>query len=287
MKDGFLLHYIYLYIINTYQLYTNNKCIIDNQDNVTKYKNKAQFYLKPIKFFRIFNKCSFFINQYYWKVKSADASLYYTTTDDEQKTLKEILKKTKISEFRNRLVNDYFEYCLISYLTEEDISLMEPLSSGKEVKIKSNITMITQDYYTANSTSIVGDKSPDCTLIEGTKKILIDAYDGANEDHIKKKIRKYKNTFSNADVYVFASNVARLEQLSSKNLPTFQFKRLNNDNHLETVDKIEIGTLTIDANEIHEKYFQEYERFQSEVFYWQRCENQKTIIQTDINNKEL
>lgn len=283
---GFLLIIGFLkYIYQKFELYRKNKVILNDQNNITKYKHKNQFYFHTsIKCLKIYRKCSLSINQYYWRIKSDDGSLYFTATDDEGETLISILKRSRISEFRNQLIHDYFEYCLISYVTRENISLMGLLSSGKAINVMNAVKMFTRDYYTMNKTE-AAEKSPDYTFIYENEIYVIDTFDGVDEKRITKKIQKYQSSFPGSIVYVFASNVQRLEQLSDKNLRLkFDFKYLNDKKDLESTNVLQIGPLKLDCNDINQNYCVEYESFASEVFYWKRCEQRQVIIQT---NKEL
>lgn len=279
-----LLEHIY----QKFELYTRNKMILDNQNNITKYKHRNQFYLHPsIKILKIYKKCSLSINQYCWRIKSDDGSLYYTTTNDEGETLKSILKRSRISELRNQLINDYFKYCLISYVTRENIELMGLLSRGQEINVMDDVKMFTKDYYTMNKTESA-EKSPDYTFIYENETYIIDAFDGRDETRISKKIQKFQSSFPGSIVYVFASNVVRLGQRSDKNLRLkFDFKYLNDKKDLESTNVLLIGPLKLDCDEINQKYCVEYESFASQVFYWQRCEKQQVIIQANSSNEAL
>lgn len=269
--------------------YKERVSIINSNDNLSKYKNKERHYLKTINKYRVFKKSNFKVNTYYWRIKTKDSSYYYTTTDDEHNTLQNILRSTKISEFRDKCVNDFFEYCLVSYVTNEDEELMEKLSQGKSVILQGGAIVRTEEYFEktkrAETTELDGQvssqKTPDLYIECGDEACIIDAYNGTSEKEILRKLNAYSESFPNARVYVFSSGVSRFEQLTAKDQPTFAFYcQPREGNKPIQVDSIQCGTISFDISIIREKYFSEYRIFQSEVFYWINCQQAGDIIRS-------
>jgi hypothetical protein len=273
-----------------YNLYVENKEIVDSKQNLTEYTSKKQFLFKKFKKYKVFKKSNFEINQYYWQVKTKDSQYFYTETDDTQSTLLNILKTCKISEYKKRMVNDFFEYLLVSYLCKEDIRLMMKLSKGEEVKMPSGIIMKTEDFFRSDITKTF--KSPDVHLEYSNEIFFIDAYNGTgvgknggNSKEVISKLQSYRESFKTDNVYVFTSNVERIEQLAFSNQqPKFAFYTLR-DGKPEEVKIIKIGALKIDIGEINSLYFQEYRVFYTEVVYWLNCEHENKILQTDEDNR--
>lgn len=278
-----------------YNDYVERVSIINSSDNLSLYKNKESQYMRPIKKFRVFKKSNFRVNLYYWKVKTKDYSYYYTTTDDENSTLHNILRTTKISEFRGKCVNDFFEYCLISYITNEDEELMENLSKGNEVTLENNASISTQEHFerriegnetTELDNSSCSKKTPDLYIDCEGQSCVIDAYNGTSKEEIMKKIRSYSSCFPQSRVYVFSSGVSALEQLTTSK-GTFSFYCMDdmNDKTPKKVPKIECGPVILDISEICDRYFSEYRIFKSEIFYWLNCEQEGSIMQTQLDSK--
>lgn len=285
------------YLTRMYSDYMERVSIINSCNNLSIYKNKESQYMTPIKKFRVFKKSNFRVNSYYWKIKTKDSSYYYTTTDDELSTLHNILKTTKISEFRGKCVNDFFEYCLVSYVADENEKLMGQLSKGCLVELnKCGALICTQERFeqmkqnyestlqTKQDCKYSSHKTPDLYIECNGQSCIIDAYNGTNEKEILKKLNTYSFEFPNCQVYVFSSGVSVLEQLTTKCVPTFSFHCIK-DEKLTTVNKIECGTFILEISALCDKYFSEYRVFKSEIFYWLNCEQEGKIIQTNIDSK--
>lgn len=278
-----------------YLRYKKNKEIINNQNNVTCYQHKASFYLKEIKEYYIFKKNNFKINQYYWTIKTRNSQFYYTTTDDEPRTLECILKTVGILEFRKTIVSNFFEYCLISYLVDENITAMKELSFGNASTWKGALIK-TQDFFTNkgnSSSTLLSDgsssslhdstsASPDILIEHDSSIYVIDAYNGTSAKEIKKKINDYAKSFQTTNAYVFSSQIAAAEDLSLKGF-NFKLFQLDNNQELKEIEKIRIGQLVIDIQDINKKYFDEYRRFYLDYFYWLNCEREGKIIKTQEN----
>lgn len=284
------------------------------------YNDPSLFYLdSTFKRIQVFKKCDFSVNQYYWNSKSKDSSFFYTKSDNDEETLKSILKSTRISEFRHLIVDHFFEYCLISYLVKESTDKLDKLSSGEEVDL-SGVRIRTKDWF-ARENRNKGDPTltPDVWLKYDDREWIIDAYNGSNKKEIIQKLKDYKKEFPHAEIFVFSSGCAQLEQLSVQNQQNpFKFWTLSSKNEpkegvdpqdepdcnladlpqpldeliaepqLVAVDIIPIVSedrFTIKASDLNSKYFEEYRIFWTENFYWQNCEQKKKIIQTHPNNK--
>jgi len=97
----------------------------------------------------VFKKSNFSINKKYWSAKTNDGCFfhyYYTSHHAEEETLGNILRITRISELRSKLVDDYFEYILISYAYKENEKDLGTLSSGESCRID-NVTVKTLDWF--------------------------------------------------------------------------------------------------------------------------------------------
>ena len=280
-----------------YKEYMEIVSIINSSDNLSFYQNKESHYMKLIKKFKVFKKSDFSVNSYYWKIKTKDCLYYYTTTDNDKFTLYNILRATKISEFRGKCINDFFEYCLVSYVTNEDQTLLESLSKGERVELGQGGLLCTQEYFEKNklivdaTTEVHVDhaldssyKTPDLYITCGNHSCIIDAYNGTNEKEILKKLQSYSECFPKSRVYVFCSGVSALEQLTSKNKSSFSF-HFKEGGKLKTVDRIECGTVVLDLSAICNKYFSEYRIFRSDIFYWLNCEQAGTIMKSNIDSK--
>lgn len=282
-------------LVRLYKEYMERISIINSSDNLSVYKNKESHYMRLIKKFKVFKKSDFSVNSYYWKIKTKDSLYYYTTTDDDKSTLCNILRATKISEFRGKCINDFFEYCLVSYVTNEDQTLLESLSKGESVELGQGGVICTQEYFekskqiddetTELDTALdSSNKTPDLYIKCGDDSCVIDAYNGTGMKEISKKLQSYSKCFPKSRVYVFSSGVSALEQLTDKNKPSFYF-HCKEDGELKTVDRIECGTVVLDLSAICNKYFSEYRIFKSDVFYWLNCEQAGTIMQSNIDSK--
>jgi hypothetical protein len=288
----FIFEVLYRKIYLPFIIFRKNKAIIQDSLNVTIYDKQEDFCFQDLKKYYIFKKCNFSLNQYYWKVKTRDFKLYYTATDNEKGTIKSIMQATRISELHRKLVNDFFEYCLISYVCKEDINVMDKLSKGKEVKLENGVMVKTQDYFlnsdnqcsevdsNARGDGSIDSKSPDLYLSYEGSSLLVEAYNGSNQKEYLKKFHKYRNKATS--MYVFVSGVSRIEQFSVKNRQ--QFKFFNESD--EEVSVLQIGPLEIDIREIRDKYMDQYKKFYNEVNYWERCEIIDEIIRTDGSDPE-
>ena len=115
--------------------------------------------------------------------------------------------------------------------------------------------------------------------------MVIDAYNGANENEIKRKIRAYAHHFKNAKIYVFASRLSTLEQMVSKSGFEFAFYELVNGDLTYVSEIVLSDDLTLKVADINDQYNEEYRIFKSENFYWQQCEAHNKILQTLPANK--
>ena len=264
----------------------DNVAILESPENLTVYKNKSNYYMASIRKFKVFKKSNFDINSYYWSIKTKDSSYYYTTTDNEVETLSNILKTTKISEFRSKCVNDFFKYCLVSYITKENKQQMKQLSRGEMVTLHDGVCIRTEEYFEENSGKEFTKKvTPDLFISCKEQYCIIVAYNGTNLKEIKTKISYYSRfSKTKANFYVFSSGVSTLEQLTAKKSPVFTFYCMENGD-LNAVAKIQCGSIVLDIGELREKYFTEYSIFKNELHYWLHCEKEGTIVKTNDKNE--
>lgn len=264
--------HLFQYIHNEYAVYLHNRSLFEDSTNLTVYPNRKAIFSRLEKF-PVFKKCDFSKNVYYWRVKTKDSDYFYTDNSDETETLKSILRATKM---KKRLVNDFFEYCLISYLLDEVESDLEVVSRGRPVT-KSNVLIKTQDFYKIPNNA-EEETTPDVVLEFGGQTWVFDAYNGTSEKEILRKCQSYRRDFKTPHVYVFSSGFSALEQISAQSSATFRLTTLN-DQTLEIVsDPIIIGDLSISISELNERYRNEFLVFWNEIFYWQHCEQQNRIL---------
>ena len=269
--------------------YSNNRCLIGSSYNLSVYESRDSCLLETLTKDYVFKESNFSINKYYWSVKTNDGCFYYTSHHAEEKTLGNILRTTRISELRSKLVDDYFAYILVSYACKENEQDLGTLSSGEPCTI-GNVTVRTQDWFqverikSLSQRTEVDDcdekiKTPDLVLSCLGKEVVIDAYNGANEKEIKRKLQEYANHFKDAKIYVFASGLSKLEQMVSRSEFEFAFYELV-EGDLVFVPVIMLSDdLTLKIEEINDRYKVQYCIFKSENFYWQQCEAHKKILQ--------
>jgi hypothetical protein len=130
------------------------------------------------------------------------------------------------------------------------------------------------------------DETPDLYIECDGQSCIIDAYNGTSEKEIEKKLNLYSSHFPQSRVYVFSSGVSALEQLTAEDKPTFSFHCIT-DKTLKRVSRIECGTVVLELSAICDEYFSEYRIFKSEIVYWLNCEQEGTIIQTNLDSKYI
>lgn len=134
--------------------------------------------------------------------------------------------------------------------------------------------------YSVNDSVIVenGDQTTDIKLSKDDKSfIIMDAYNGCNTEKIKRMLNLLKKGFKDAEeVYVVASMLSNLSQQRGM----FElFKLGTNSAEAESIHEIEFGTISFNINKFSEFYRRELEIFAGEVYFWQLCEKNDTIIQ--------
>jgi len=274
------------WVYRNYKTFVKNR-VVSSCRNLSIYDSMEFMTTKEVETYLVYKKCDTNINKYYWKVKTADGDWFYTDCCAEAKTLRNILRVAKISELRGKSVDDFFEYCLISYIAREDEANLRLLSMGSGVQVD-GLIIKTEDFFNRNNSKIEKKKklaedttpTPDVFLQTDTKPIIIDAYNGAGAKKIMDKIKKYKAAWESADVYVFSSGVQSLGQLMSQiDRKPFRFYTLDGS-ELKEVKKIVIGLRTISILELNEQYFEAYATFTRENAYWQHCEASGKIEKT-------
>lgn len=274
-------------IYNQYVKYTKNKVIMHDKNNLTDYTN-MNISKADLKIIKVFKKCDYSINKYYWNI-NCDSYFFYTNfhPKDEEKTLDQIMKTTKLRQYRKKLISDYFEECLYSYLIKENLDQMKELKSieglninGLNIRNQHSIQAAKEE----NVRNDFNDLTPDVCITYNSKYTIIDAFNGSNETTIINKLRKYMHVSD--DVYVFSSQVATYEQLTTKQSNQFKLFKLVGD-VLEAVDEIRIGSFTIKITELNNLYYHHYSIFYAEVHYWLHCDNLGKIIQTHERDRDL
>lgn len=289
--------YHHLVYYNSYNnQYCKNRKLLSDRRNLTEYNDKTKFLLKDMKTYKVFKKCDSSVNIFFWIEKSVWSEYFYTETDNETATIGAIMKCTSLRLIERTVIDLYFELCLGSYLTNETINALDKLQRLGECHIdeKGNILLRTQKYYESSNRDDK-EKTPDYVLISGDHTVVIDAYNGAKEESIKKKLRTYNNSprFPSAEVYVFASCVSTLPELSvSKKgnaVNKFALYTLNSDGSLQTVDEIHLknSSFKISIKDINDTYFHQYSTFYAEVHYWLRCDKEQKIARTNESNKQV
>jgi hypothetical protein len=236
------------------------------------------------------------VNKYYWKIKTSDSQWFYTTNDNDPETLDNIFSKIKI---RSSMIDDFFEHCLISHVTGEDISLMNSLHKGHEVTLNS-ATIRTQDYYTILNGTILRNtdcddsnlddnpqkpvKTPDLHILFDGKQWIIDAYNGSELATIKKKLNSYVTAYRSAEVFVFSSGIAQSDQLSKSNATFALYTLINNE--VKQVKCIDDCPFTINTEELNRKYYKKFRIFKVDVLYWLNCHKQGVIIKSIEQDEE-
>jgi hypothetical protein len=281
-------------IQSRWKLLILNRRIIGDKKNLTVYKNEAAFYFHAeLRKFRIYKRCDFSVNKYYWKVQSSECEQYYTQSDDEKGTLDAIMKG-RMREFGFKMVNDYFEFILLSYLCCEHEGKLEQLRK-EAVRIGrcDDVTLVTQGHRVADreaGTKIFREQTtPDITLSFENSILVIDAYDGSSEKEMKSKLAQYSKDFSKkhytaVDVFCFSSSYASMNQFATKP-PCFKMHSIAKNGNLEEHKEINFGSVVINIEKLNNSYLSHYEDFRSEVYYWLRCDKKGEIIQTKDTNK--
>lgn len=284
-----------------YDNFLRNKKLLNNPNNLAVYKkDKTCYYFADLKQYPLFKKCDLAVNTYYWKIKTRDGSLFYTTVEqeDEPATLLKIAQTTKLTELRERMTNDFFEYILISFVMNENEKLMEDLDRGQSVEYN-GVTVKTQDFYksdkrschdgrdesseidtTEQSSKMTTTTTPDLSMEQDGKTWIFDAYNGSSEKEVRRKLNLYKNDFRTNNVFVFASGISASEQFVKWNTDAnFKIYTLDGDRLVKCEEDIIIGSITISAALLSEKYFFEFAMFSDEVYYWLRCRKANKIHQ--------
>ena len=120
MISGYFLKNSHVQIYERWIQYSDNRRLVDSSYNLSVYESRDSCLFEALTKIHVFKKSDFSINKYYWSVKTNDGCFYYTSHSLEEKTLGNILRTTRISELRSKLVDDYFEYILISYACKEN-----------------------------------------------------------------------------------------------------------------------------------------------------------------------
>jgi hypothetical protein len=282
--DG-AVSYIFLSLTDIDKKYTNycaNRVLLAETLNLTVFPDMSTALLDTrLRKINVFKKSKCNLNNYFWNVKTKLGKFFYTDQSDARETLKNILRVTMISVDRDRLVNIFFEYCLISFLTQENVKSMSLLSKGDEVMICDDVHMVTDDFFKLKKKN--GDATtltPDVRLRTEENFIIIDAYNGSNLKEVKGKLRLYKDGFKDAEeVYVVASALSTMEQIVSSQRKDFVLYQLGKDGSLNKPSQLKFGEFTFDIKDFNDTYREELEIFASEVYYWQLCEVHDTIIQ--------
>ena len=276
--------------------------------NLTIYNSKDAYFFVNLPRFKIFGNLDFFVNKYYWVVKTNHIRYFYTATDNDTATLNNILRFTRISQLRGKLIDIFFKCILVSYTVREDVDALEALSKGTVYDLE-GVTIETQDAFELRRLGLhshcteSGEKQkeeedtdtlPDLRLSCKNDVVIIYAYNGSNAKEIMRRLSSYSVHYTTARVYVFASNYspALLQQQQQREVVcenefTFKFFTIV-DGELAEPDSISIGAVRLDVLDITRIYRQQYLQFSTEVLYWQQCEREQTIIQrANQSNREM
>ena len=205
-------------------------------------------------------------------------------------TLGNILKVVKLIELRERVVDDYFEYILASYILGNDMNLLEELGSVGTVRLPLDNT---QDRIVIK-TKFLGERArraqqltedvdanifsltPDYILEFNSETYVIDTYNGSSPKRIKQKLLKYKKHFPDSHIYVFASGIATYASLYMAQNTVRLYHLTETD--LKQVPHLSIGSMTVNVDTLNSIYFNEFKIFSMEVVYWLTCSAKKRII---------
>ena len=206
----------------------------------------------------------------------------YFYTHPSLQTLEKIITTIKIKQLRKKMIHHFFEYCLVSYLANENIDTLRDLRRGEPVSV-SNVMIKTQNFfaserYKQQKRSIKESSTPDICLERGSSRIIIDAYDGTLQKEIKSKLDSYDKFFKDAKVFVFASGISAREMFEFRS-NTFAFY-CKIEEEVVHVEEITIGDLVINIKTINEQYFKAYRNFSKEFHYWCLCDESKEILTT-------
>ena len=212
-----------------FTIYSNNKTLIKNRYNLSCY-NENVFFRQNLKQYYVFKDCDFRINQYYWTVKTNDSKYFYTNHSNPKETVENIFKTLKIPQLKTKMVNNFFEYCLISYLVKEDINLLKELRRGNPITT-SNVVIKTHEFFERDDRILIEGEDyfnlPDIFMASGDEKIIIQVYDGVPNKDIMDRFESFElDQFNNSKIYVFASCISSLEMLKQKK-NTFKLFHVN------------------------------------------------------------
>ena len=277
--------------------------------NLTIYNSKDAYFFVNLPRFKIFGNLDFFVNKYYWVVKTNHIRYFYTATDNDTATLNNILRFTRISQLRGKLIDIFFKCILVSYTVREDVDALEALSKGTVYDLE-GVTIETQDAFELRRLGLhshwteSGEKQkqkeeedtdilPDLRLSCKNDVLIIYAYNGSNAKEIMRRLTTYSAHYTTARVYVFASNYSTALQqqqqgeVACESEFTFKFFTIV-DGELAEPDSISIGAVRLDVLDITRIYREQYLQFNTEVLYWQQCEREQTIIQrANQSNREM
>lgn len=158
---------------------------------------------------RIFEKCDESVNGSYWEL-NYDSKFFYTNFDpcDEMDTLDQVMKMTKLRQYREGLVSDYFEKCLYSYITKENPEFIKHLLSVDgfnlgDVNIKSQNSVKQSIEDGIIEINDLDGLTPALLITYNSNKTVIETYHGSNAIIVKSKFQEYAKTPS---VRIFISN---------------------------------------------------------------------------------
>lgn len=158
-------------------------------------------------------------------------------------------------DLRDQLVDDFFEYCLISRITNEDDATMQLLSRGQEVQLKNGWRIKTKDFFINQDEPL----TPTLWISSKSETIIVDAYNGARKQEISRRIQRYKEAFQTDRVYVFSSGVS-----------SFQFHGAQKEE-----ENICVDSHVVSITEINKQYLQELIIFKEELDGWK---NQTVVM---------
>lgn len=261
------------------KVYSKNKQLMESSYNLTVYHNQTRYLFKKLRMYYVFKKCCFDTNQYYWRVKTNDSKYYYTNTDNEKATTNNIVKTLKLLEIKEGMIADFFEYCLISFLADEEIKILELLNQGQPCT-REGFEIRTKEYFLNHEKHFDRQDLPTIVLVvKGKEMWIIDAYDGNSESEIKQLLNSHQSNFKNANIMIFASMIDKREHtIHESNTFRFFTQKKSSSSSLIQEDSFNVGSLTISSKKLNTKYFKEYEIFSSEFYHWELCNHKQRLV---------
>jgi hypothetical protein len=287
-------------VYRAYVYFSVNRVKVKSAFNLAQYKNVSKYLFKDLPSYRVFKEWDDAVNKLYWRVKTRDGSYFYTDSDNEKRTLQEILRVTMLGELKEKAIDDYFGYILGSAILKVDEKLLRDLSARKSVKVPdTEVVVMSQDSSgmsqqadtiyvegsvgTSASAATPVKSTPDYLLSYGEHWLVIDTYNGSILKRIMEKLSEHSKTFPKAQIVVFASGGGSAAHTSlGETFSLYSMKCPSGDPTV--INSIEFGDMVIDLRDVCATYFLQFHIFTSEVIYWLECSRAQKIIRTEEVN---